>query len=216
MFFNNKTLVTILTYMENIIKDIRKRNNLTQIAFAKKIGVSRSAIALIETGINNISQELFQKIKTNFTLTNDEIEIFENAGVNVGVKTKTSNIINNNSTESYIGITESESDFLIASYEELTNIEDYLQVICSTLFAHTHYEFAIQEAEQLNKLQEMRYLMLDLMFDKKKYTKEHFKLIKSSIALGKELLDGYITELKYTLGGSVSDYKNLLIDDTIS
>lgn len=199
--------------MENIIKEIRRRNNLTQVEFAKKIGVSRSAVALIETGVNNISQELFQKIQNNFTLTTQELEVLENVGVNMGFNVGVSNNTSNNNDNFYHDVLDKESDFLIASYEELNNIEEYLQVICKTLFIHTSYEFTEEEVEKLNKLKEISGLVFDLMFDKVSYTKEHVKLIKSSIALSKELLEVYITELKYTMSGSVTNYEQLLIEE---
>lgn len=48
--------------MKEILKEIRNQLKLTQKDFAKSLGVSRGAIAQIETGSNNVSFELSHKI----------------------------------------------------------------------------------------------------------------------------------------------------------
>lgn len=59
--------------MKNILKEIRKKNDLTQIEFAKKLGVSRGVIAQIEIGKNKISSELAKTINDVFNYSIDYI-----------------------------------------------------------------------------------------------------------------------------------------------
>lgn len=59
--------------MNVILKEIRKVHNLTQTQLAKKLGVSRSAIAQIEGGINNLSLDLAKKISTTFLIPLEEV-----------------------------------------------------------------------------------------------------------------------------------------------
>lgn len=55
--------------MSIILKEIRRRHNLTQTEFAEKVNVSRSAIAQIESGKNNISLDLAKKISEVFSIS---------------------------------------------------------------------------------------------------------------------------------------------------
>lgn len=55
----------------NILKEIRRKNGLTQTEFAEKLSVSRSAIAQIEIGKNQISTDLAKKISDIFNVSLD-------------------------------------------------------------------------------------------------------------------------------------------------
>lgn len=48
--------------MNNRIKELRKELKLTQSEFAERIGAKRSAIASIETGNNNVSEQMVKLI----------------------------------------------------------------------------------------------------------------------------------------------------------
>lgn len=56
-----------------ILKEIRKRHNLTQAELAEKVGVSRSAIAQIESFKNSISLDLAKKISEIFNISINNI-----------------------------------------------------------------------------------------------------------------------------------------------
>ena len=59
--------------MSIILKEIRKKNDLTQAGLADKLGVSRSAIAQIELGKNNLSLDLAKKISELFKVSLDDL-----------------------------------------------------------------------------------------------------------------------------------------------
>lgn len=62
--------------MSIILKEIRKRHNLTQAELAEKVGVSRSAIAQIESLKNSISLDLAKRISETFNISiNNVLEI---------------------------------------------------------------------------------------------------------------------------------------------
>ena len=56
-----------------ILKEIRKRYNLTQAELAEKVGVSRSAIAQIESFKNSISLDLAKRISETFNISINNI-----------------------------------------------------------------------------------------------------------------------------------------------
>ena len=63
--------------MKNRIEEIRKAKNIRQEDFAKALGVSRQTISSLETGRYNPSIHLAYKIAKFFSLTIEEVFIFE-------------------------------------------------------------------------------------------------------------------------------------------
>ena len=63
--------------MKNRIEEIRKAKNIRQEDFAKALGVSRQTISSLETGRYNPSVYLAYKIAKFFSLTIEEVFIFE-------------------------------------------------------------------------------------------------------------------------------------------
>jgi len=63
--------------MKNRIEEIRKSKNIRQEDFAKALGVSRQTISSLETGRYNPSIYLAYKIAKFFSLTIEEVFIFE-------------------------------------------------------------------------------------------------------------------------------------------
>jgi len=63
--------------MENRIRELRIKNNLTQEQLSKKVGVSRQSIVAIERGKYNPSLELAFNIANEFGLSIEEVFIFE-------------------------------------------------------------------------------------------------------------------------------------------
>ena len=63
--------------MINKIEELRKKNDMTQQEFAKKLGVSRQTIISLENGKYNPSIYLAHAIAKEFNLTIEEVFIFE-------------------------------------------------------------------------------------------------------------------------------------------
>ena len=63
--------------MKNRIEEIRKVKNIRQEDFAKALGVSRQTISSLETGRYNPSIYLAYRIAKFFSLTIEEVFIFE-------------------------------------------------------------------------------------------------------------------------------------------
>ena len=63
--------------MKNRIEEIRKEKGIKQEDFAKLMGVSRQTISSLETGKYNPSIFLAYKIAKFFSLTIEEVFIFE-------------------------------------------------------------------------------------------------------------------------------------------
>ncbi|MEH7222644.1 helix-turn-helix domain-containing protein [Bacillus sp. JJ1566] len=58
---------------KDIIKFLRKRNNMTQRDFAKAVNCSFALIALVEVGKRRITSNLETKIKESFNLDDQQI-----------------------------------------------------------------------------------------------------------------------------------------------
>jgi len=63
--------------MNNRIKELRARDNLTQLDLAKKVDVRRETIVFLEKGKYNPSLKLAYDIAHVFKLTIEEVFIFE-------------------------------------------------------------------------------------------------------------------------------------------
>ena len=63
--------------MKNRIEQIRKERSIRQEEFAKAMGVSRQTISSLETGRYNPSITLAYKIAKYFSMTIEEVFIFE-------------------------------------------------------------------------------------------------------------------------------------------
>lgn len=70
-----------ITNMSIVLKEIRRKYKLTQAEFAKKLDITRSAIAQIESGKNNISMPLAKKISMLFEVSIDDLINKDHAGV---------------------------------------------------------------------------------------------------------------------------------------
>lgn len=67
--------------MENRLKDLREKFNLTQEELASKVGVSRQTIISLERGRYSPSLILAFKLARVFSLTIEEVFIFRMEGV---------------------------------------------------------------------------------------------------------------------------------------
>jgi putative transcriptional regulator len=63
--------------MKNRIKELRARDNLTQLELAKKVNVRRETIVFLEKGKYNPSLKLAYDIARTFGLPIEEVFLFE-------------------------------------------------------------------------------------------------------------------------------------------
>ncbi len=63
--------------MKNIIRELRKENNITQDDLAGAVGVTRQTIISLENGKYNASLQLAHKISQYFGMKIEDIFIFE-------------------------------------------------------------------------------------------------------------------------------------------
>jgi len=63
--------------MNNRIRELRAREDLTQLDLARKVGVRRETIVFLEQGKYNPSLRLAYDISRTFNLTIEEVFIFE-------------------------------------------------------------------------------------------------------------------------------------------
>ena len=63
--------------MDNIIRELRKENKVTQDDLAGAVGVTRQTIISLENGKYNASLQLAHKISTYFDMKIEDVFIFE-------------------------------------------------------------------------------------------------------------------------------------------
>ena len=63
--------------MNNIIRELRKKNKVTQDDLASAVGVTRQTIISLENGKYNASLQLAYKISKYFNLKIEDVFIFE-------------------------------------------------------------------------------------------------------------------------------------------
>lgn len=63
--------------MNNQIKELRKKHNITQDELANAVGVTRQTIISLESGKYNASLQLAYKIAKHFQMNIEDIFIFE-------------------------------------------------------------------------------------------------------------------------------------------
>lgn len=56
------------------IKQVRQSNNLTQDAFASRLGITKSSVSLIESGKNNPSEQTIRAICSEFSIRREWLE----------------------------------------------------------------------------------------------------------------------------------------------
>lgn len=64
-------------YLNNRIKDLRKKNGITQEDLASTVGVTRQTIISLENGKYNASLQLAYNIAKYFKVTIEDVFIFE-------------------------------------------------------------------------------------------------------------------------------------------
>ena len=78
--YNKNVKCTLLfggDYLNNIIRDLRKENKVTQDDLANAVGVTRQTIISLENGKYNASLQLAYKISKYFNMRIEDIFIFE-------------------------------------------------------------------------------------------------------------------------------------------
>lgn len=63
--------------MNNIIRELRKKNKVTQDDLASAVGVTRQTIISLESGKYNASLQLAYKISKYFNLKIEDVFVFE-------------------------------------------------------------------------------------------------------------------------------------------
>ena len=60
------------------IKNLRKEKNLSQEELGEKIGISKQAVSYLESGRNQISLDILNKLHTIFNISIDELFFWRN------------------------------------------------------------------------------------------------------------------------------------------
>ncbi|UWY27642.1 helix-turn-helix domain-containing protein [Flavobacterium sp. TR2] len=171
--------------MSNILKEIRKKHSLTQTELAENLGITRSAIAQIESGKNNISLEVAKKASELFGITVDDL-------------------VNNDYSNAVFNIYQNESgkltdDFYDSYYMMLTTIN--LNIDQIEVAKHTISRFA--EDKKLNARFD-NYERAAKIFNYE-VLKSQFQDVKSNEKLNSKTIDNFSKAVNKVLFAVLTD-----------
>jgi|GEM_PF-5850536 len=141
-----------------IFRDIRKNHGLTQSEFAKKIGVSRSLVAKIESDNQDVSKKIIEKIANVFpddtNLYNFKLEITHSINESLREKLSIDKNYSDLSEIYYLNkfnpkVLKSETKLFLISYRQ--RLLDSLQLLFSIcrVLKYFGYEFTKEEIEDI-------------------------------------------------------------------
>ncbi|MGJ1422830.1 helix-turn-helix transcriptional regulator [Sphingobacterium spiritivorum] len=196
-----------------IVTEIRKSNSLTQQEFADKIGMSRSAVAQIENGINNASESTIRSVLAAFNkpeklieelkrLASIDVDLIVDVNVDPNLKLVTKK--NNEKDLSF-----NEGDFLVESHSTLLENKSILLTLCYVLDRFGNYDFSKEEIKDLKRIEEAMLLIFDIIYQKKNLDIKTKTLIKSILTTSLNMIDNYRTEINYKIG-QILDFEDLL------
>jgi transcriptional regulator with XRE-family HTH domain len=189
----------MITNFSNILKEIRKLNNVTQKEFSETLNVSRSAIAQIEIGNNKPSSELVDNILANFKVTNSQKDYLLK---NVGVNTVKNEVINNKHFRKKTNILEKDStqnDYEILNlHSQFVSIMDSIERILQISMIHAPFESF--EQKEVDVLKDLNTLILEkpflILLGKSNISIDDYKKeLEIKYLLAKSLLSEYIDKL---------------------
>lgn len=184
------------------LKDLRSYLKLSQQEFADKIGVSRTSLALMETGRNKVSVAVYERVLECFgvNLVFDSPEIFKE-NKNVSNKNKSDVPLDNLLVEKHnIRLINNDSEFLLKAARVLTSELTSLEIYTFILKKYTSYEFSKKEIEELNRIEEVIELVGMTIHEQRDLNNKEKAMIIRCMDMCDEFSYKYINEIEISLG----------------
>lgn len=182
------------------LRHFRDSLKLSQKVFAEKIGISRSSLALMETGRNKVSADVYRKI----------IDVF---GVNLLDENNIENIVSNdnlNRNQNDNLNEDSPSVFIANSYKELTEIKNNLETVIAILFNYSEYAFDEADIAGFMSLERVLKTATNVMYDKQELDNKTKNLIKNTLLWSKPFLDAFFSKIKHTVPNANMTLKEII------
>jgi len=190
-----------------IFKDLRRSKKLTQIDFAKKLAISRSTIAQIESSHAKPSREVILRILESFDVSEDlRVKFEEYANGN-----KPAFIENANSPEPLINerIPEYNKEIAWETYIKLVANKKIIMCQCILLKETHNYEFTSDERNKLTNIETGISYLSQLVLGRLKFRDYVFKNFQSVLYMSDELIEEFSNALLFNYKNRIRDFKDL-------
>lgn len=190
-----------------IFKNLRREKKLTQINFAKKLAISRSTIAQIESSNVKPSREVILRILEGFDISDDlKVKFEEYANGN-----KSAFIENVNNSEPIINerIPEYNKDIVWEAYIKLVANKKIIMCQCILLKQAHNYEFASEVRNKLKNIETAISYLSQLVFGRLKFRDYVFKNFQSVLYMSDELIEEFSNALLFNYKNRIRDFEDL-------
>lgn len=188
-----------------IFKSLRKSEGITQMEFADKLSVSRSAIAQIEANHNNPSKDLIVKILEVFTVSSDLKKVFER--FIYGDKAASIKLVDISYDEN---VNYHEGD-VWNSYLNLVKNKKVILCLCILLKEVNGYEISEEIQNKLFRIDKSIAYSSNFAFGRIQFREKLFKKVISDLATSSELIDEFTNLLLPKYSKRIQDFKDLFI-----
>lgn len=190
-----------------IFKDLRRLKKLTQIDFAKKLAISRSTIAQIESSHTKPSREVILRILEVFDVSEDlRVKFEEYANGN-----KSALIENSNNPVLAINdrIPEYNKEVVWKTYMKLVTNKKIILCQCVLLKENYNYEFTTEERNKLIRIETSISYLSQLALGHLQFREHVFKNFQSELTMSDELIEEFSNYLLFKLKGTIRNFKDL-------
>lgn len=194
-----------------VFKTIRKNNNLTQINFADKLSVSRSAIAQIESSNNNPSKELVLKLLEVFDVSDElrkDLEMFARSGKTVVREDITTELVYT-------------KDDVWGNYVKLVENKKNILCLCIFLKEVCNYDFSVEEKNELTRVEFAIGYLDNFVLGRIQFREHVFKKVMADLKASSDLIEYFSNKILPNYSKSIRNFEDLYnpktyIDDDLN
>jgi transcriptional regulator with XRE-family HTH domain len=193
-----------------IFKDLRRAKKLTQIDFAKKLAVSRSTIAQIETSINKPSRETILRILEIFDVPDNlrrQLEEYADGNVSLHVEGKDVTDVNDR-------IPDYSKETVWETYGRLATNKKIILCLGILLKETQSYEFTADEKSRLLRIDTAISYMESLAFGRIQFRERLFNKVNADLKASDEFIDEFSNLVLPNYKNRIRDFKDLFYSNT--
>lgn len=189
-----------------VLKDIRKKEDLTQKELAITLSVSRSAVAQIENSNNNPSRDLMLKLLNLFDLNDDDrkqIEVIANGIEPISILDKVPvGLLKEKENTSYGNI------HVWDTYSKILKNKQNILCLC-ILLKENKYEFSVEERVKLLEIEKAVFYLQQVVFGIVRFREHVFNNFLPALSTSNELIEDFTNALLPYYSKSHRDFRDL-------
>jgi transcriptional regulator with XRE-family HTH domain len=206
---NNSNINFIIMNFSLIFKDLRREKKITQLDFANKLSVSRSAIAQIESSNNNPSRDLVLKLLEVFDVSSNlrqELERYIK-----GDKGMSKEEVN------YGDLSKNDKDIVYnkgdvwSSYAKLVENKKNILCLCIFLKEVHSYEFNEEEKSELRKVEFAIGYLDNYILGRVQVHDRLFKRVLADLQDSNDLIEYFSNKILPHYSTRIRDFEDLYI-----